>query len=77
MRLLVAVFAVLALITAVQTLLSRRAAGESGAVWSTILFTTSIWAAWVVLIPALVWLGRRFDFRPGHRATSAALRRSG
>ena len=73
MRMLIAVFAMLALITAAQTVLARRAAGESVAFWSTLFFTTAIWTAWVALIPTIVWLGRRFDFRAGHRATSGAL----
>ena len=76
MRMLIAVFAMLALITAAQTVLARRAAGESVAFWSTLFFTTAIWTAWVALIPTIVWLGRRFEDKEklqGDRPNPAAV----
>jgi sensor histidine kinase YesM len=73
MRLLVVVFGLFALVTAAQAVLARRAAGESGDFWPTVLYSVAIWGGWVVLIPGIVWLGRRFDFRPGLRFGSVAV----
>jgi hypothetical protein len=68
--LLLPVFLVLAVVTTAQTVLSRRASGESGEFWSTVVYSAATWAAWVVLIPAILWLGRRFDFRRERRTAS-------
>ena len=67
MRLLVGVFMVLAIVTTAQSVLSRRASGEEGQVWLTMFYSAAIWMSWVLLMPLIVWLGRRFDFRPGRR----------
>ena len=73
MRLLVGVFMVLAIVTTAQSVLSRRASGEEGQVWLTMFYSAAIWMSWVLLMPLIVWLGRRFDFRPGRRLRSVLL----
>jgi sensor histidine kinase YesM len=70
MRALVAAFALLSVVSAVQTLLLRRNAGESGSIWATVFFSVGIWFAWLALVPAIGALGRRFDFRAGRRGQS-------
>lgn len=73
MRLLVGAFVLLAVVSTAQTVLSRRVAGEEGQVWLTMFYSASLWVSWVVLMPVIVWLGRRFDFRAGHRIHSVIL----
>ena len=73
MRLLIGVFVLLAVVTTAQTLLARRASGEEGQVGLTMFYSGAIWVSWVALLPLIVWLGRRFDFRAGHRFRSVLL----
>lgn len=73
MRLMLVVFVMLAVVTTAQSVLSRRASGEEGQVWLTMFYSAAIWLSWVLLVPVIVWLGRRFDFRAGTRVRSVLL----
>lgn len=71
--LLLVVFAVLAAVTAIQAVLARRAAGEPGDVLPTVAYSVAVWLSWLVLVPVIVRLGRRFDFARARRLASAAV----
>lgn len=73
MRVLVVVFVVLAVVTAIQAVLARRAAGEPGDVLPTIGYSASVWLAWLLIVPLIIRLGRRHDFTPGRRPVSVAV----
>lgn len=73
MGILIVVFGVLAAVTAIQAVLARRAAGEPGDVWPTVGYSAAVWLAWLVLVPIIVRLGRRHDFAPRRRLSSAAV----
>ncbi|MDX2262869.1 MAG: histidine kinase [Gemmatimonadales bacterium] len=71
--LLLAAFGVLTLISAVQGYLSRRASGEVTRVGDALVLGLAGWVTWLLLAPAIIALGRRFDFARGRRLQSAVI----
>lgn len=63
--------AVLAVLTGVQLHLTRILAQEPSTLWQGLIFGAGSWITWAVASPAILALGRAFDFRPGHRVQSA------
>ncbi len=68
-----AAFALLALISAGQIYTLRRASGESVTVPIALAFGVASWIVWALVVPLILWLGRRFDFRRGRRLVSVSV----
>ncbi len=67
----IALVAVVALVTALQGYLAQHGAGPRTSQFTALLMGVGTWITWAVGAPAIIALGRRFDFRRGHRLTSA------
>lgn len=70
MRPLLALFMALTLIGAVPLYFARRAANEASPFHIALLYGALSWVLWLLAAPAILWLGRRFDFRAGSRGRS-------
>jgi hypothetical protein len=70
-RIAYAAFAVLAAVSGLQVFFGRRIAKLPAELWEAAVFGSAIWLGWAVAAPAIFGLGRRFDFSPGRRASSA------
>lgn len=70
MKLLLAGFAFLAVVTSAQYYLAARLSGEVQRVELVLLFGAASWGLWGIAAPGIVWLGRRFDFSRGRRLVS-------
>jgi sensor histidine kinase YesM len=66
-------FVVLSLVSTLQSFLAARAADEARPLGQMVLFAGLTWVVWLAFAPAIVWLGRRFDFARGRRALSLAV----
>ncbi len=71
--LLTVAVAVLIILSAMQLYVARRASHESVTISSVLLLGLATWVGWALAAPVILALGRRFDFRRGHRWTSAAV----
>ncbi len=68
-----AAFLVLSLVSALQSYLSARAGNEDRPFGAMLLYGMAGWAAWLLLVPPIIWLGRRFDFARGRLLASIAV----
>ncbi len=69
----VAVCVGLMLLSALQLWILRRTSGETATLGATLLYGASAWLPWALTAPAILAMGRRFDFRPGRRWLSLAV----
>lgn len=66
----VGAFLALSLATALQSYLSARASSEDRPFGPILLYSFGSWAAWLLLVPGITWLGRRYDFARGRVTVS-------
>lgn len=69
----VAVCVGLMLLSAMQLWIMRRAANEAVTLSATFLYGAAAWLPWAITAPAILAVGRRFDFAPGRRWRSLAV----
>jgi len=62
----------LAVVSALQLWVARRAAEEPTSAASVLLYGAVAWLPWALVAPLILAMGRRFDFRPGQRLASIA-----
>ncbi len=62
----------LAVVSALQLWVARRAAEEPTSAASVLLYGAVAWLPWAVVAPLILAMGRRFDFGPGRRLASLA-----
>lgn len=62
----------LTVMSSLQLLGYRRAMGEEATVGASFVFGLATWGAWILGVPLILLLGRRFDFRRGRRVISVA-----
>ncbi len=72
-----ATFALLSAVSSLQIYIARVAAHEPGSPALTSLMGSATWVVWALFAPGILWLGRRFDFRPGRRALSIGVHLAG
>lgn len=68
----VAACLLLVAVSALQLWASRKAAGETVSIASSVLFGALAWLPWALTAPLILAVGRRFDFGPGRRLASLA-----
>ncbi|MEO5800381.1 MAG: histidine kinase [Gemmatimonadales bacterium] len=68
--LLVSSFGTLALVSSMQGYFARRSEGEPTGIFLALAMGMSGWLVWLIVAPAIVALGRIFDFRPRRRILS-------
>jgi hypothetical protein len=66
-------FAGLAALAAAQVYLGRLAGGEPANVGQALLYGVAAWIVWVLAVPLILALERRFDFAPARRLRSIAV----
>ncbi|HPF61572.1 MAG: histidine kinase [Gemmatimonadetes bacterium] len=72
-RIGIGAFAVLVLISAAQIYALRRALDESISILSALGYGVGTFIVWAMAVPLVVYLGGRYDGRPGRRLTSLAV----
>jgi hypothetical protein len=63
-------FTLLALMSALQIYLTRRAFHEPGTLSAALAMGAAVWGTWALFTPGIVALGRRWNFDTGHRVVS-------
>ena len=72
-RIGIGAFAVLVLISAAQIYALRRALDESISILSALGYGVGTFIVWAMAVPLVVYLGGRYDGRPGRRLASLAV----